>query len=222
MSLSNDCVVKRVRISGSQMFFWLELSGTDLGEFMLHVTGEHNALNATAAILVGLEAGLSIAVIKKALLQFRGSKRRLEYVGELETGALVYDDYAHHPTEIKKTLAAVRAMYPKKHIVAIFQPHTYSRTKTLFSEFLHAFDGADTVVLSDIFPSKREAVDLTVSSQFLSQELRRKLKAVLYKSTIHDVVEYVSKQRFKSDTVLLVMGAGDIYKILEHLVLTNE
>ncbi len=191
----------------------MKAQGIGLGEFVIRVAGDHNALNALAALIAAKECGLSLEKIKKGLLAFRGSKRRLEYIGELESGALVYDDYAHHPTEIKKTLGAMRKQYPKKKIICLFQPHTYSRTKKLFEEFMDAFEAVDTVIVSDIFASLREEKDDTVSSQKLVTALSSHHRSVLYQSTLDDVIQYINKSRFRSDTILVTMGAGDIYTI---------
>ncbi|HWY79494.1 MAG TPA: UDP-N-acetylmuramate--L-alanine ligase [Candidatus Sulfotelmatobacter sp.] len=212
-SLSNDYVLERVTISGEQTFFWVESHGVPLGEFAIRVAGEHNALNALAAIIVGIELRLSIEKIKKGLLIFRGSKRRLEFIGTLRTGAKVYDDYAHHPTEIKTTLQALRIQYPKKKIICIFQPHTYSRTKHLFNEFIMAFGNVDQVILTDIFASAREKIDPSVSSKHLAFALGNLHKSVLYLPKLTDVVQYISENRFRTDTVLVTMGAGDVYTI---------
>ncbi len=216
-SYENNYVLDRVTISGEQMFFWVKSHGVPLGEFMLRVTGDHNALNALAAIIVGLELGLSIEKIKKGLLAFQGSKRRLEFVGDLQTGAKVYDDYAHHPTEIKTTLAALRKQYPKKKIICVFQPHTYSRTKQLFNEFVTAFSSVDQVILTDIFASAREAIDSSVSSKHLAFSMGSRHRAVMYLPNLADVVQYISKNRFRFDTVLVTMGAGDVYTIHSEL-----
>ncbi|MBI4084288.1 MAG: hypothetical protein HY431_00095, partial [Candidatus Levybacteria bacterium] len=221
-SPKNDCVITRVRISGTQMFFWIEAFGTNMGEFVLKITGEHNALNAASAIMVALELGLPVEKIKKALLQFTGTKRRLEYVGTLPTGAIVYDDYAHHPTEIKKTLLALRQMYPKKHIVCIFQPHTYSRTKKLFHEFTSAFDMADTAIVNDIFPSLREKRDPAISAHAMVQAMSPLHKDVLYLPTLSDVIEYIEQKRFRDNTIIIIMGAGDVYKVIKELDLVHE
>ncbi len=216
-SLENDYVLDRVTVSGEQTFFWVKSRGVPLGEFVLRVVGEHNALNALAAIIIGLETGLSIDKIKKGLLAYRGSKRRLEFIGDLRTGAKVYDDYAHHPTEIKTTLAALRKQYPKKRIICIFQPHTYSRTKQLFAQFTTAFGGVDTVVLTDIFASAREKEDPSVSSKNLAFVLGNRHKSVMYFPKLSDVVQYISKNRFRTDTILVTMGAGDVYTIHSEL-----
>ncbi len=214
---SSDYVLENVRINGEHMFFRVSSKDMILSDFMLKVVGEHNALNALAAIVVSLEAGLSIEKIKQGLLTFTGSKRRLEFIGDLISGAKTYDDYAHHPTEIKKTLQALRSQYPKKKIIAIFQPHTYSRTKKLFDEFIKSFNAVDTVVLTEIYPSLRELPDLSVSSELLSERMKNQHKDVIYQKTIADVVKYINEKRLRSDVVLVTMGAGDVYKIHSEL-----
>ncbi len=209
----NNYVLERVHISGEQTFFWVKAYGTPLGEFVIRVVGEHNALNALAAIIASLEIGVPIEKIKKGILAFQGSKRRMEFIGNLTTGAKVYDDYAHHPTEINKTLGAVRKKYPNKKIICIFQPHTYSRTKMLFNDFLRVFENVDTVILTDIYASLREQYDPTVSSKILTEAMKNHHKEVVYLPGITDVVKYIDEKRFRSDTVLITMGAGDIYTI---------
>lgn len=216
-SPDNNYVITKANISGEHMFFWVSAYGRTLGEFMLKVVGEHNALNALAAFIAGIEVGLSIEKIKPALLKFTGAKRRLEFIGDLLTGAKMYDDYAHHPTEIKKTLLALRKQYPGKKIVCIFQPHTFSRTKKLFDDFARAFESVDTVILTDIYASLREPFDPTVSSKILSGAMQEYHRDVIYLPKLADVVEYINKKKFRSDTILVTMGAGDIYKISSQL-----
>lgn len=213
----NDYILERVHISGEQTFFWVKSHGVPLGEFAIRVVGDHNALNALAAVIVGLELGLSIEKVKKGLLAFQGSKRRLELIGDLQTGAKVYDDYAHHPTEIKKTLGALRKQYPTKKIVCVFQPHTYSRTKQLFDDFSRSFESVDRVILTDIYASLREAADVGVTSAMLANAMSKHHREVLYLSTLDDVVKYINENKFRSDTVLVTMGAGDIYTIHQKL-----
>lgn len=216
-SPDNNYVITKVNISGEHMFFWVSAYGSLLGEFMLKVVGEHNALNALAALITGMEVGLTIEKMKPALLRFTGAKRRLEFIGDLATGAKLYDDYAHHPTEIKKTLHALRKQYPRKKIICIFQPHTFSRTKKLFDEFVRSFDNVDTVVLADIYPSLREAFDPSVSSGMLSIALEKNYKEVIYLPSKENVAEFINQKKFRSDTILVTMGAGDIYKIKNKL-----
>lgn len=213
----NDFVIKNVSISGNQMFFWVDSAGVSLGEFQLGVVGEHNALNALAAIITAYEAGIPIPDIKKGLPQFVGTERRAEYIGKLPFGALLFDDYAHHPTEITKTLKAFRQAYPKSKIVCVFQPHMYSRTKALFNEFSHSFSDADTVILTDIYTSEREAIDPTVSSRLLANAMNTFKRGTLFLPTLSSVVEYIDKSLYQSDTIVITMGAGDVYKISSKL-----
>jgi UDP-N-acetylmuramate--alanine ligase len=221
-SPNNDFILQQVHVSGDHTFFHVTAYGTDLGEFWLGVPGEHNCLNALAAIVVGLECGLSLAVVKSGLKTFTGSKRRLELRGILESGAVVYDDYGHHPTEITKSLAALRSMYPKKKLVCIFQPHTYSRTKQLFAEFTRCFSHADSVILLPIYASARESVDYSVSSELLANALQQTHKSVLFLPNPVDVVEYLNEKHYGNDTVLVTMGAGDVYKIIDSLSLLSS
>ncbi len=216
-SPENDYIIDRITVSGDQTFFWVTAFSSRLGEFVLKVSGDHNAKNALAAVVAGLEIGLSVEDIKKGLSAFTGSKRRLEYIGELITGGIFYDDYAHHPTEIKTTLATLKKKYPNKKIVCIFQPHTYSRTKNLFIDFSKSFEDAFEVVITDIYASLREEKDDSVTAKFLTDEIMNNTRNVSYQPSLVDVVEYINQKRFRSDVVLVTMGAGDIYKIHSEL-----
>ncbi|MBI2195829.1 MAG: UDP-N-acetylmuramate--L-alanine ligase [Candidatus Levybacteria bacterium] len=217
LSLKNDYFAKRISISGERMFFWVNAWGVELGEFGLRVVGEYNATNALAAIAVALELGVSIDKIKAGILSYKGSKRRSEYLGKLPSGALVFDDYAHHPTEIKKTLQAFKKVFPKERIVCIFQPHTYSRTKFLFEEFKTSFINANTVILTNIYASQREAPDPSISSELLAQAVAKDHRNVVFLPKLSDVVEYVLQKQYDKSSVLISMGAGDVYKIWSEL-----
>lgn len=196
---------------------WTIANGDHAVSFRLLIPGEHNILNATAAYIVAKQFGLSDEVIQKGLSAFSGTKRRMEYIGRLQSGALLYDDYAHHPTEIRKTLKALKEKYPNKRIICIFQPHTFSRTKLLFDQFIDSLSIADEIVLSDIYPSQREAYDTTISSSMIVEKLKLKKKAKLAK-TLSDVVQYVTQKKYKDDTIMLTMGAGDIYTIANEIL----
>lgn len=217
-SPKNDYVITRTHTSEPYTFFIIETKGTKLGEFAVGLSGEHNVSNALAGIIVGLEVGLPLEQIKKGLEAFFGSKRRSEFLGHTKDGAQVFDDYAHHPTEIKKTLSAFRKRFPKSKIVCIFQPHMYSRTKKLFEQFVSSFNDADTVILTDIYPSLREKEDPSVSSKLLSEHIGILHKRSLYLRSLDDVVKYVNAQSFQPNTILISMGAGDVYKIASSIV----
>lgn len=213
-----DVVITKMHHATEGMFFWLSRNGSDLGEFVLPVAGEHNVLNAAAVVAAGLECGVSIDTIKKGLQAFTGSKRRSECIGIMPSGALLFDDYAHHPTEIRKTLEAFRKRFPKQKIVCIFQPHTYSRTKKLFEEFSSSFLSADIVVITDIYASLRESKDESVSSEMLVGAIRKLQQDVFYLSKLSSVVEYIKRQQYGKDVVVITMGAGDVYKIADSLI----
>lgn len=214
----NDFVLEKVHGSGAKTFFRVQAKQAEL-ELSLNVFGEHNALNATAVLAVGLELGLSLEQIQKGLLAFTGTKRRSEYKGELATGAMLFDDYAHHPTEIEKTLRALKQAYPDKKLICIFQPHTYSRTKSLFQEFTYCFAAADHVILTDIYASLREEPDPSINTATLVTAMEQIGSDVTYLPTLADVVEYIDQKQFDSRFLIVTMGAGDIYKISSELQL---
>src|SRR5258708_33681697 len=137
--------------------FHLQSNDHDLGCFRLSVPGAHNTLNATAAVAVGLELDIPVETIREALAEFRGVDRRFQVRGS-EHGITVIDDYGHHPTEIRATLAAARACrYRRIHV--LFQPHRYTRTQALMYDFASAFHQADTVHLVDIYAASRQPID---------------------------------------------------------------
>lgn len=172
-----------------------------LNELKLQIPGRHNMLNAQAAIAACGRIGIDWEVIKRGLERFGGTKRRFEKLKEVR-GALIYDDYAHHPKEIEATIAAFRDRYPKKRLIVVFQPHTYSRTKALFSDFSKALSKADIALITDIYASARE----TQREEGLAQRL-----GGLYAPTRKDVSEWLHKE-LKEDDIVVFMGAGDIYQ----------
>lgn len=184
-------------------------------EVKLGVFGQQNAVNGLAAILAAIEAGLSWPHVCGAALDFKGTGRRFELIGKIGESTL-YDDYAHHPTEIKATLKMTREVHPTKHIICVFQPHTFSRTKALYNEFASAFAKADKVILTDIFASAREHEDPAVNSKRLAEDIRRSHPDVVYCPSLDDVVEYLRPKLGKKQ-IIITMGAGDVYKINEKL-----
>lgn len=216
----NDYVIEKTSMIHEKQEVTVVGKDGEHTQFSISVSGEHNALNATVAFIVGRYIGLSDEVIQKGLLSFTGTKRRLEYIGELPTGALLYDDYAHHPTEIEKTLQAFRQKFPDKKIICLFQPHTYSRTKLLFDKFIDSLSFADTIIAVEIYPSAREEKDLSVSSSQIANALKKKGKEAVFAQKLENVVQYIRQKHYGNDTVIVTMGAGDIYtiakEILEH------
>lgn len=189
----------------------ISVGSNDVPRFTLRLAGEHNLSNAALAYRAALELGVSDAEARKALANFKGTARRMELVGE-KNGALIYDDYAHHPTEIKATLAALRAKHPNKKIIAVFQPHTYSRTKALFNDFATAFGSADEVVLTDIYASAREQKDDSVDMAKMASAASRDGAKVSFIKDKNNIADHI-KGVMNSDSLIVTMGAGDIWQI---------
>jgi len=190
-------------------FFTVGHNTVEIGEFMLKIAGKHNVLNALGAALAVHVVGVSFEQIKKNIMKFTGTKRRFECISQIGNNIL-YDDYAHHPSEIKATLRAFREWFPKRRIVLIFQPHTFSRTKSLLPQFADSFSDADMVMIPDIYPSAREPHDTHISSKILVAKACAHHKNILYTKNKEELVGHLSHALLSSD-VVVTMGAGDIY-----------
>ncbi len=190
---------------------------TELFDVMLPLKqpGVHNRLNAAAALTVARHEKLSVDESKVALAEFAGTWRRFEYKGEFQ-GVPVYDDYAHHPTEIKATLDGVRELYPNKDITIVFEPHTYSRTGMLFDDFARAFAHADRVLLMPIYAAREDNPD-GISSRELAVKSLEYNKNVLYVPSYEAAIETL-KDATKQNDVIVVLGAGNITKLATELV----
>lgn len=204
--------ISDVRMEDGYQTFRLFHGGEVVGAFKLQLIGRHNVMNATAVIAVARELKVDLAVIQKALEDFTGLARRLETLGE-HNGALIIDDYAHHPTEIKTTLQAVRERYPDKRVTVVFMPHMYSRTKALFKEFAASFDDADRVLLLPIYASARETVGDDVTSETLAAAVGAKATFV---PSLAAAAERLGDTVGVEDVVLL-MGAGDTFRVWDML-----
>lgn len=189
--------------------------GSDL-PFSLRVPGEFNTYNAAAARACALKLGVKPEIIKKTLTSFQGIWRRFEKVGKYK-GALIYTDYAHHPTAIRETLKAAKELYPDRRLVVVYQPHHYNRTKKLFKEFTKAFDFADLIILNEIYDVPGREVVRQISSKDLVKELKkRKIKAT-FTENLKQTKKVLLRNIRKGDLVL-IMGAGDIYNLSTSLV----
>jgi UDP-N-acetylmuramate--alanine ligase len=182
----------------------------DLGEFTLHVPGVHNVLNATAAIAVGVGLDIPADAIRTALDQFRGVDRRFQLRGTA-AGISVIDDYGHHPTEIKATLAAARQCGFRK-IHVIFQPHRYTRTRDLMEEFTTAFADADSLFVLDIYAASEKPIE-GITGEVLAQRIREKGgKPVEYVNSVADAIGVATKAAQAGD-MILTLGAGSISQL---------
>jgi len=178
----------------------------------LQLPGEHNVLNAVGAFAAADQLGLPRNRIAEALADFKGSERRFDIRGEYQ-GIVLIDDYAHHPTEIKTTLAAARSVYPGRRILGTWQPHTYSRTQTLFSEFTKAFTDADAIIVLNVFAAREQAPDGFSLSALV--EAIEGVEAVQISGN-DQAVDYL-KEELAAGDVLLVLSAGDAIEISQSL-----
>ena len=211
-----DWRITDVTFSPSSTKFSLKHKTDIVKNIRINIPGQYNVLNATATFIVAKLFGISPNVAKEGLAAFVGVKRRFEFVGEVG-GAKIYDDYAHHPLEIRAVLAATRQWFPERRIVAVFQPHTYTRTKVLFAEFATSFDDADVVAFMDIYSSAREEKDPTVNSLNLAKETRRHNKEAYYIGGHEEAANWLEKNLRRGD-LLLTLGAGDIFYLHEALI----
>ncbi|MBV9159669.1 MAG: hypothetical protein JO019_03700 [Candidatus Kaiserbacteria bacterium] len=182
----------------------------------LHQIGEFNRMNARAAKAAARAAfpHLQEEYTDRALLEFQGSWRRFEYKGETPQGALVYDDYAHHPTAIQKTVEAAREHFPGWRIVVAFHPHTYSRTRSLMKEFAVALSLPDVSIIAPIYAA-REAADPAVSNHSLADAVKQNAGVALALDSFDAIRERLLEE--KENTLIITMGAGDIYKVAEQI-----
>lgn len=180
-----------------------------LGYVKLSVPGEHNILNALASIACGSYLGLDFDVMASSLNSYSGTHRRFEKKGEVN-GVTVIDDYAHHPTEMKATIKAA-LNYPHKRLYCVFQPHTYTRTYTLFKEFTEAFDGLDKLILVDIYAAREKDTGL-VSSRMLCDAVKERGVNCQYAGSFEEALS-ILRNELKPGDVLITMGAGDVFKI---------
>jgi UDP-N-acetylmuramate--alanine ligase len=190
--------------------FRVSYRGKDLGVFTLHVPGLHNILNATAAIAVGVGLDLSTDSVRTALENFRGVDRRFQLRGKA-AGVSVIDDYGHHPTEIKATLAAARQC-GFRGIHVIFQPHRYTRTRELMDEFADAFHDADTLTVLDVYAASEKPIE-GITGESLAKRIRAAgEKKVKYVSSFLEAAEIVSNQAEDGD-MILTLGAGSVSQL---------
>jgi UDP-N-acetylmuramate--alanine ligase len=210
-----DVVATGVEVAGTSVRFGLTI-GSDSAEVTLRIPGAHNVLNALAAAAACSAAGLEVAEIAAGLASFAGVERRFHVRGEA-SGVTVIDDYAHHPSEIRATLGAARSGGWRR-VVALFQPHRYSRTAALAEEFGDSFDGADRVVITDVYGAGEDPVP-GVTGKLIADSICEHLpgRSVAYIPHRGELVSYLSKS-CRSGDALLTLGAGDVNSIGEELL----
>ena len=189
--------------------------GENLGKVKLHVPGRHNVLNAMAAVVTGLQLGLTVAQMAEGLTMFNGAKRRFQTKGKVD-GIWVVDDYAHHPTEIATTLKAARQTQPKR-LICAFQPHRYSRTQLLQKEYGSCFQGCDVRVLTDVYSAGEDPIP-GIDGELLVKEVKEQTgQQAVYIQDKKEIAGYLKSIAQPGD-LIMTMGAGDIVKCGEALV----
>ena len=210
----NNLKIKNHELKDGKQFFNLWLNDKNLGEFELELPGQHNVLNAAAAVAMAHQFNAGMDKVRQALANFEGTSRRFEYIGT-RNGAILIDDYGHHPEEIKATLRAAREFFPKRRIWCVFHPHTFTRTKALLSEFAQSFSDADRVIILDIYGSARETQG-GVHSRDLVEKAKLFHKNVEYIPTIDEAVEHLKDEIGREDLVI-AMGAGNVWEVVSKL-----
>ena len=199
--------------------FQVSKLGQKIGGFSLPLFGFHNVGNGLAAIATCLNLKVPVSKIKSGLKTFQGTSRRFEIMGT-KRGITVIDDYAHHPTKARETIAGARLRYPKARIFVVYVPHTFSRTKSLLKEYTTAFLGADFVIIPDIEPARERHLASLIHSRDLVSLISKKQRNVFYLPKIEEVVDFVTKRSHRGDVILCmsVRGFGKIaQKILKTL-----
>jgi UDP-N-acetylmuramate--alanine ligase len=190
--------------------FAVEYRGKSLGDFHLQVPGNHNVLNATAAVAVGIGLDIPPEKIRDALESFRGVDRRFQLKGRVGDISVI-DDYGHHPTEIRATLAAARQC-GFNHVHVVFQPHRYTRTRDLMDEFGTAFADADTVLVLDIYPASEQPIPGITAQRVAEAIQRHGKKDANYVSSFDQATHQLTTQAEPGD-MILTLGAGNISQL---------
>lgn len=207
-----DYTAREIKFLGRKTIYSLDYKGKQWGNVELNMPGMFNVYNSLAAIAVCRELDLNLATIKEGLMKFSGVQRRLEIKGKF-ADITVVDDYGHHPTEIRETLAAARQVW-KDRIIVVFQPHRFTRTKALFDEFTKAFTDADILILNDIYPASEEPIAGINSAALWAAIKQMGHPRVEYIASQKETIEFLLGVVKPKDTVI-TLGAGSIYKIGE-------
>jgi UDP-N-acetylmuramate--alanine ligase len=210
LSFQADLQAHSVGFDQGSARFALRIKGRDVGQVTLSVPGLHNVKNSLAAIAVGLELDIPWEKIKTALGKFKGVHRRFEIKGSAK-GVMVVDDYAHHPTEIRATLAGAKTGW-KKRIIAVFQPHLYSRTRDFYPAFGQALLESDVLVVTDVYPAREEPIP-GISGRLVSDHAQKLgHRSVFYVPQVDEVASFL-ENLVKENDMVISLGAGDVHKV---------
>jgi UDP-N-acetylmuramate--alanine ligase len=210
--LTPQAQVRAINIGQNELksTFTVMFQGEILGDIEMMAPGEHNIKNALASVAIGLELGMDFKDIKSGLERFRGVFRRFQPKAE-HNNILVIDDYAHHPTEVQATIEAARSGWEERRIVAVFQPHLYSRTRDMYQEFGLSFFDAEVLVITDVYPSREAPIEGVTGKLIADTAKTYGHRGVHY---IEDKTELPARlnEIVKEGDIVITMGAGDIYK----------
>jgi len=203
---------KNIRFQENKSTYSIFRAEECLGEIKLNVPGEHNVLNSLAAVVLGIEMGLSFNDIQKGIYNYKGVRRRFDIKGTFND-IMVLDDYAHHPTEVKATIEAAKAGWDRR-IIAVFQPHLFTRTREFFQEFSNSLELADVVLITDIYPAREKPIP-GVTSKLIYDILFQKMKDYCFLVPDLDDLESMLDKIIEPGDMIITMGAGNIWRYCE-------
>lgn len=203
---------KNIRFQENKSTYSIFRAEECLGEIKLNVPGEHNVLNSLAAVVLGIEMGLSFNDIQKGIYNYKGVRRRFDIKGTFND-IMLLDDYAHHPTEVKATIEAAKAGWDRR-IIAVFQPHLFTRTREFFREFSNSLELADVVLITDIYPAREKPIP-GVTSKLIYDILFQKMKDHCFLVPDLDDLESMLDKIIEPGDMIITMGAGNIWRYCE-------
>lgn len=213
-----DYTARNISVEGLQSFFTVYFQGKELGRIHSGALGRHNVLNTLAAVAVGMELNLEFSAIANSLKDFPGVQRRFEIVHESD-GLTLVDDYGHHPVEIQATLKTAKEVWPDRKLIAVFQPHRYTRTQSLLEQFCSAFNDADQLIVMDIYPAGETPIPGVHARQIADGARKRGHKNAAFIKNRDQIVSHLLRTLNPGD-VVITLGAGDVGE-LDHILLTK-
>jgi UDP-N-acetylmuramate--alanine ligase len=211
-----DYTARNISVEGLKSRFTVYHAGKELGEIYSGALGQHNVLNTLAAVAVGMELNLDFPTIAKALQDFSGVQRRFEIVHQSDELVLI-DDYGHHPVEIKTTLKTAREVWPNHRLIAVFQPHRFSRTEHLMHDFWTAFNDSDHLIVMDIYPAGEKPIEGVTAQKIIDGAREFGHKSAEYIQNRNDVVPHLM-EILKPGDVVMTLGAGNIWELGQELL----
>lgn len=214
-----DYVAKNIDLTPTGSTFDVYNKGEKLTSMHIKLLGKHNVSNALGVLASLHQAGVDLEKVVEHFATFTGMGRRFQHVGDVH-GAVIYDDYAHHPTEIKATLSALTE-FPDKHVIAVFQPHRYTRLKSLWNDFVDAFENVPHVVVTDIYAASEDPIEGITSENFIKDLKKHCQNSEYISGSMKEVAEKIYPQ-LKKDDILVGLGAGTITELGKELLKLNE